>query len=326
MDVHGDGSFAEAEVRVEEGAAGVEVVPTEVEGGIGHRVVFWIGVLEAVDDGGDAGGVAGFGDVGEPFVALGEFVGDVDVGEAPESGFFGFYGIADHALAGFELRGIDACGEEEVGDAGCGEVFFAFEEGVVQNAGVLQSGDAEEGEFGIDGGVVAAGDGIAGWWRRGVFGFWGWEDAEWDAADGNEDANLVFDGEEDAVGVTAALPPGFGLEVFDEGIAEGGLELGACDVLSFGERKADEVFLRDVACGAVGFGEFCGFGEVRVEEDGDLLRGDRCGVDGEPRGEEDEAGDPAIHVGDDEVSGGSCKIGQRNAEAIPCDADVGWER
>ena len=113
----------------------------------------------------------------------------------------------------------------------------------------------------------------------GVLGFRGLGDAERDAADGDENADAGPDREDDAVGVLAALPPAFCLEVFAERVADEGLVLVAVDVRLFGQWQTDEVGGGNGACRAIGFGQPDGFRDVGIEENGDFLRcdGGGCG-------------------------------------------------
>ncbi len=189
VEVAGDGAGDKFEVGVEERAVEVGGVPTEVEGGVPHRIVGGEAVRVRFDDGGEppcAEDIFAPGNPGVAGLVSGAFLGEIEVGESEEAVFFRSDGIVDHPLDDLRGRAVEP-GDEEGGwglEGGEGEVLF--EVGIFEWAFDGKFGGSEEGEFGIDAGLVAFASGcgavfsvIAG----------GAGDADGDTEDGGEDAD-----------------------------------------------------------------------------------------------------------------------------------------
>lgn len=150
VEVRGDGAGAEAELGIKEGAVDVAGIPAEVNTGIAHGEVGAEAGDVSIEDHGDAfAGVCVHG-IEDPLVPLGVFLGEIEVGDAPEAFFFGFNGIGDHTLGDVEGGTIDAADKDHTGEAGLEEGDVFIEVGVGDGARLGGVERAEHGEFGID--------------------------------------------------------------------------------------------------------------------------------------------------------------------------------
>ena len=225
--MHGNGSFFKFEAFVEEGAVGIRGIPAVVEGGIGHGVIGGEGVTKAIGDGGDASFVIETSNLSEPVVAsfvVLSFEGVVEVAGAPESGFFDSDGIVDDALANLVARAIDATGKEKGGELWVVDAFLLFVVEVVERACDVVFGNAKVDEFGVNGGFVFFPPLRSRFFSVRVFGTFFAANSVGDSFHEKDDTNFITGGDFDPLSIGVAMPPDLAIKVFDEGLADTGLE------------------------------------------------------------------------------------------------------
>lgn len=258
--------------RIQEGAISMEGIPSEVDGGVSHGVVCDEGIGGSLDDGGEAVGDAGLGNLIHPFITDGKastLICDIDIGASPEAVLFGFDGVENHLLALEEGGGVDTADHElvMVGRI-CGGDFFI--EKLVRDGAAEGDGlNSEEGEFGINCGFIVLSE--AGFFFLCGEGEFCSFDPEGDASHDSEAADLTLRGHSDSAAVLAHGPP----ILFDEGGAEraaDGAVIGRPIYrFVFYGGNSDEVFLGDVTEVSIDFGELFRFRDVPVIDDGDFV-------------------------------------------------------
>ena len=261
VDVHGDGSATEAGIA--HGAAEAPSIPTVVEGRVGDGEAGGKNVGHVVEDDGHAVVPAFGGGVLQPFVAFAvAALGDaaaVDIGPAEEAVLLGVQAVIDHAPHGGGIGCVEAGDEQESGGhRGFDDGGEAAEVGVGHDAEAVLAEGSEDGQLGIDGGFVVAGDGVrgVGAGRGGLVGFGGLDDGadfQRQAADQRDEADAAVADFAAVVEAGAHGPPFVAFEKLPEGFLDGAGEILAGDFLVERAIEADDLVGRDLAAAGIIF-------------------------------------------------------------------------